>query len=211
MEACIIVNGRREKVPDDTHLAEFPRFLRFERISFAYNYSCTCNSARMWEKCQSLIYYLQTHKTILKGTNSIRFIVVISEHRSCFLNHHQFLYHFRNELLPIFDSSYAYIFEICYNAHFETAANVVESILQMPPIDRCLSTTINIIFGCDYPLIRLQLPIEAITNWLHPEFDGINEERDERFLQISAHVIRNIQEQCDNLKKVIKIFTLVKT
>ena len=75
----------------------------------------------------------------------------------------------------------------------------------MPIIDHCSTLEIRLYELQEQPL---QLPVEAILNWLHRKCDGTNENPKELFLRIYAYNIENIGDLYDYLKKVIKIVYL---
>ena len=158
-----------------------------------------------------VVNYLQPQKKTLNVTNLIHFVFAINENEPChFSNHSQLVKHLQTELLPIFGSSCAYKFSIHFNFNSEEKAftEVISSILQLDPICRC-STLEIYLKKLDK---QIQLPVEAISNWLHRKHDGIDEVTKERFLKICSSEIfnRNIQiqnamEMCDYLKTVVKI------
>ena len=157
------------------------------------------------------LHYLQSEKKALNDTNFVHFVCAIDKNDPYdFSNHSKLINHLQSELLPIFGSSRAYKFSIHFNFNSEEKAftEVISSILQLDPICRC-STLEIYLKKLDK---QIQLPVEAISNWLHRKHDGINGVTKERVLKICSSEIfdRNIQiqnamEMCDYLKTVVKI------
>ena len=200
-------NGWKKIV--ETDLLENPQFLRFSEV--VLNYSHIFDAKPIEEKCQLVVNYLQPQKKTLNDTNLIHFVCAIDKNEPCnFSNHSQLVNHLKTELLPIFGFSRAYKFSIRFYSEEKACTELIASILQMDPIERC--STLEIIFPkLDHVL---QLPVEAISNWLHRKHDGINEMTKERFLKIYSSGFfnyyinyihfQNAMEMCDYLKKVVK-------
>ena len=147
-----------------------PQFLRFDCAKF--NYRTPSNvTAPIAKKCQSVINYLQEVK--LNDANLINFICGIDKNNpSYFSGHSQLLDHFQNKLLPICGSSRGFKFEIYLFSDGVSYINLIAKILQMPQIECCSNVEIILNGRSLYPM---QFPIESISNWLHRNCDGIEE------------------------------------
>ena len=134
----------------------------------------------------------------------ITFIGEINENDpNVFSNHLQFLNHIQEELLPICDSSFGYKFVIHFNSDKLAGANVIRQLLQTHPIDRCSNVEISLYGNFEQPN---ELPIEAISNFLHRKCDRIRDDSNEIYLRINFPKIQNVQATCEHFKKVIKDF-----
>ena len=201
-------NGWKKIV--ETDLLENPQFLRFSEV--VLNYSHIFDAKPIEEKCHLVVNYLQPQKKTLNVTNLIHFVSAIDENEPCnFSNHSQLVKHLQTELLPICGSSRGYKFSISFFSEAKVCTELIASILQMDPIERC--STLEI---CLQELDKqIQLPVEAISNWLHRKHEGINGVTKECFLKIyssgtfSYYIndihIQNAMEMCDYLKEVVKI------
>ena len=115
-----------------------------------------------------------------------------------FADHSQLIAYFRDELLPICDSSRRYSFNFQLNSDKDAAASVIESLLQMSQIDHCSNVGIRI----DYAN-PTQLPVDSITQFLnHPKYDQIIGKTKEKFLKIRLRKIQSVSNLCDHLTKV---------
>ena len=136
----------------------------------------------------------------------IEFYAYISQDDTTYFNNHsKLLYYLQNRLLQICDSARGYKFSILFFSHANTITNVIESILQMPPIERCSNVEIEIPFLWR---VQKQLPVKAISNWLEMSADGmeINYQRKrEKFLKIWMSDIQNTKEMIDHLVMVYLI------
>ena len=99
---------------------------------------------------------------------------------------------FRSGLEPLLGSEAA-----------EVAANIINSIIQMPQTCRCSCLRINLCF-VPQPVL---LPVEEISSWLNRTIgDGMNfigrRTPQEIFLRIYATRIQNVVEMCDHLAEV---------
>ena len=74
----------------------------------------------------------------------------------------------------------------------------------MRPIDRCSNIEIGIYGNFEQPN---QLPLVAISNFLHQKCDKFREDSNETiYLRINLPKIQNIHAICDHFKRVIKDF-----
>ena len=178
-------------------MVDIPQFLRFDNVEL--------NIAR---KCNSVVNYLHPIKKALNYAKlMITFIGEIDENDpNVFSNHLQFLNHIQEELLPICDSSFGYKFVIHFNSDKIAGANVIRQLLQMHPIDRCSNVEITL-YGLEKQ--PNQLPLEAISNFLHRtrKCGRIRQDSNEIFLRINLANIQNAYATCEHFKKVIKIFS----
>lgn len=182
-----------------TDLTEFPLFLRFNNVQLWY----WRGSQPIKEKCELIEAHLIPFKSVLNVSNMIEFYAYIThDDKTYFNNHSKLLYYLQNRLLQICDSARGYKFRILFFSHANTITNVIESILQMPPIERCSNVEIEIPFLWR---VQKQLPVKAISNWL--EMSAVRMEindrkQKEKFLKILMMGIQNARELIDHLKMV---------
>ena len=157
-------------------------------------------------KCQLFLNYLQPLKRALDDTNLIHFDYVIIDNAGLgFFTHHcQLLNQLEKNFLPIFGTSRRFKFGIHFWSDKNAVAKVIASMLQMDAIKGCSSLEIKL-YGLTQPI---ELPTDAISNWLNRESDGINKYSKERCLQISLGNIQTAQHLIDHLKAVIKFFLI---
>ena len=157
-------------------------------------------------KCQKIEKYLQPIKNALKDSNSIRFFADINQDdQSSFSDHSSFLSYLDEQLLKICNSSRRYEFEITFRSDKNAGTNFISSLLQMPPISRCSHFDITLFFTKK----AMQLPVEAILDWLNRMIDGRKTDiriAQEIFMRIYTREIQNVTEMCDHLTKVRFIF-----
>ena len=175
-----------------------PHFLRFNEVKLFY-----INGSKSEEKCGSIESYLQPLKEALKDSISIRFYGIIDRDNQAYFDDHSKLLEYLSEhLLKICNSSREYNFTIFFHSEEAGAgANVIKSIIQMPQICRCSTLRIFLCYASQL------LPVEAISSWLNRTIgDGRNfiaRTPQEIFLRIYASRIRNVEEMCDHLAKVL--------
>ena len=185
-------------------LAELSRpFLRFDEVELDYN----SGSHLIANKCKIFASQLQNVPR-LSEANSICVWATVNQNirmrrdRGHFLDHSQLLNHLRNELLPICGYCRRYKFLIDLQSDKDAVAKIIRTILRMKQIIDCP----NVEFGGNYE----QLPIEAISNWLHRnqntdnggnEFD--NQDQQERILEIKACYSSDVKEMLNRFKKVL--------
>ena len=190
-----IVGNKRKRI-FQTDLDEIPNFLRFETVNLWYRSS----GITIAEKCELFVNYLLWLKMALNDSKLIHLICTVNPNGpNNFKNHFQLLEHVQNELLPICESSRGFKFEIEFYSSADT--NLIESLLQMPPIYCCSNVEIELYEFSKWPI---QLPVESISGWLHPKFDGNNGKSKERFLRICSYNFQNAWEMRDHLILVIK-------
>ena len=177
-------------------MVDIPQFLRFVNVELYVD-----------RKCNSVVNYLQPLKKSLNGSNLITFEARINENiQSGFSNHLQLLNHIQEELMPIFDSSHGYKFKVHFDSDANAGVNVIRQLLQMHPIDRCSNVEITLYGLEEQPN---QLPLEAISNFLHRnrKCGRIRQDSNEIYLRIKMAEIQNVHATCDHFKKVIKYFS----
>ena len=187
-------------------LSALPRFLRFAEVNLFYDDgpAIPINPIQLKsieEKCHSTENYLQPLKNDLNDLKSIEFRGGIgrSENKfSSFLTQSSLLEYLSQKLLPIFNSSHRYEFDIFVCGEGDVT-NVFDSILQMPQISRCSNLHIKL----HYPQQPKQLPVETISNWLNRKMDvGTEVTPREIYLKIWLDKIQNAVEMCDQLAEV---------
>ena len=191
-----------------TDLENF-HFLRFNSVFLIYEEG----SQSIDEKLQLLQNRLQMFKTAFRNVEKITLIAKINQNdQSQFHDHTQLLDYFREQVLPICDSSPFYSFQIDFQSDNDGAGDFIAQILQMRPIARCgkvLFRYANETF--------IQLHVEVISNWLHRNSgDGIGctgtgQSNKELILAMNNNSIKiqNAVEICDHLKMVL-FFMLLK-
>ena len=187
--------------PTENELPKFPQFIRFGQVHLLYGHPELPN----YEMCQSVVNYLQPLKSALNDSNMIYFTGTINQdqdNQDCFTDHSKLLDHVQEGLMPICNSLRGYSFNILFCTNKNTGSKVAATILQMPAIVRCSTLEICLHYIQD----PIQLPVEAISNWLHRKYDGTNENRKELFLKIGAYNIENIGDLYEHLKEVIIIY-----
>ena len=152
------------------------------------------------KKCEKVKEYLQPIKNALKHSNSIRFVATINQDdQSSFSDHSVLLGYLSEQLLQLCNSSRGYEFLIHFYSDKNAGANIISSLLQMPPISRCsnFKITIYLINGSQ----AQKLPIETISDWLNRRktYGRIPQEL---FMKIHMNEFQNVTEICDHLSKV---------
>ena len=196
MEA-IIIGNTKTKV-SVANLTFVPPFLRFNEVKLLYK----VGQKSIEEKCRSIENSLQPLKEALKDANFIRFDGGINRNDpKKFGDQSKLLVYLSEQFLKMFNLSRGYKFSICFHQEEEAAANVINSLIQMPQIRRC--SNLHIILCC----VPQPLPVDAISGWLNRTIgDGMNficrRTPREIFLQIYAFSIQNVVEMCDHLVEV---------
>ena len=155
------------------------------------------------EICQTCVNYLRPIKEVLNGSLLSFFAIIHQVRPDQFDNHSKLLEHLRDELLPICDLGRGYKFQLYFFSDESSHTNVIDQILQMPQVDR----SSNVKFELDYysPRNSTQLPIKAISNWLHRTYDdikNIGQTQTKRCLKIATLKIQNATEMFDHIKEV---------
>ena len=186
--------------------SELPQFLRFDEVQLCFRSLVTSNTSRISNKCQLFLNCLQPLKRALNDTNLIHFdgITIDDAGLYFFTDHSQLLNQLGKNLLPVFGTSRRYKFGIHFWSDKNAVAKVIASMLQMDAIKRCSSLEIKL-YGLTQPI---ELPTDAISNWLNRESDGINKYSKERCLEIYLGEIQTPLHLIDHLKAVIKFFLI---
>ena len=185
------------------------RFLRFNSVFLIYS----PGSQSIDEKLHLLQNRLQLFKTAFRDVEKITLIAKINQtDQSQFRNHSQLLDHFREQVLPICDSSPFYSFQIDFQSDNDAAGNFIAQILQLPSIIRCR----DVLFLYEKETF-IQFHAETISNWLHRNSDdrigctGTGQSKKERILATNNRIkIQNAVEICDHLKMVRAFFNFLK-
>ena len=177
--------GHNEKMTNKTNLKNFP-FLRFKTLWIIYSKGSTSID----EKLQLLQDQLQLFKTALSDVKKIALSAGINQNdQSQFRDHSQLLAHFREQVLPICDSSLVYNYSVFidFKSNNDAAGNVIGQILQLPSINRCQEVYLHY----DNETF-IQLPVDAIANWLNRNSDdgigGIGQGKKRRFLAMNNQI-----------------------
>lgn len=173
-----------------------PPFIRFHEVDLRYIFT---GEGSIEENCSRLKNLLQSLKQYLEDSISvIYFGKIANDLPNHFTDHSQLIAYFRDDLLPILDSSRRYSFEIRFTSDKDAAASVIESLLQMPQIERCS----NVAIGINYAN-PTQLPVDSIIQFLNQKkCDQIIRKTKEKFLKIRLGKIQNVSNLCDHLTKV---------
>ena len=204
MEA--IIESEFEIIPLED-LTEFPRFFRVDRLclySVEYNSSKSIN-----EICQTCVNHLRPIKEVLNGS-LLSFCGTIHQDRPDLLA--KLLEHLRDELLPICALARGYKFEIYLCSDENAGTNVIDQILQMPQVDRSSNVKFELYYSSPSTLKSIQLPVKAISNWLHRTYDGIKiigQTQTKRCLEIETFKITNATKMFDHIKKVLFFLHIV--
>ena len=179
----------------DANIGDLPPFVRFESVEVVQHYMVQ----EQFELISPLL--LQFKSAFVGSLLKMRFCHVVQKD--------QFDYLLQN-LLPFFDSCKHYKFSFYYNSG--EACTFLASLLRLPSINNASSFHIMFHHFDRDKATAQQLPIEAISNWLHKP--AIGELSANRSLDV-INLIRNIQiedmlEIVEHLKKVIlRIFTFI--
>ena len=203
MSASII--GRAEKKISHANLLTIPQFVRFDGVKFSYG----DGSKPIEDKCQRIEKYMKPIMPALKHTNSIRFVAEINQdNQASFSDHTNLLSYLNEQMKKTFKLCRRYEFVIYYfYSNKNAGANVISSLLQMPPISQCSNFGITLMHFKEER--SLELPIKTISDWLNPMIDGrktYSRIPQEIFMEIRTQEIQNVTEMCDHLSKVRFIF-----
>ena len=175
----------------DANIGGLPSYVRFKSVEVVQHYM-------VLEQFELIAPLLLQFKPAFVGSRfEMRFDRIVQKN--------QFDYLLQN-LLPFFDSCKHYKFWFQYNSG--EACTFLDSLLRFPSIDNASSFDVMFYYyDCDVATTQ-QLPIEAISNWLHKPAVGelSTDERansrslDEIYLNIQ---IQNMLEIVEHLKKVI--------
>ena len=179
-------------------MVNIPQFFRFNDVDLCYRN----NILPIGRMCQRVLNCLRPLKKTLSESNLIKFTGAINEYDpSAFSTHLHLINHIQDELLPILSPSIGYNFEIFFFSNRYDGAIVIASILQMLPIQQCSSAEIDL-SGIAQPI---ELPLEAIANFLHRKCDEFHENLKGINLRLVLPKI-NVLATCAHFKKVIKLF-----
>lgn len=121
-----------------------------------------------------------------------------------FDDHTKLVEHIRNEISLLCNSARCYKFNIALHTDKDSVAEVIDSILQMPSINRC--SNVDFWLHDDFRGISVELPIETISNWLFRISDGNAEincpKSHPRLLEIGKIMLQNVMDIWDALTQV---------
>ena len=158
-----------------------------------------------------LLNQLRHFKTAFSDLERITLIAKINQNdQSQFRDHSQLVDHFREQMLPICDSSPFYTFAIEFQSDKDGAGNFISEILQLPSINRGREVYFHY-----YNETFIQLPVGVISNWLNrnSEIDntGSGQSKQDRYLGMNNRIrIQNAEEMCDRLKMVSAFYLFIK-
>ena len=163
-----------------TDLVTFPQFLRLHRVTLHIAENKDFDHAHdfvlMKDKCYLSEMYLQAIKPALN--NSIIYFMgrIDRNDPHSFADHSELVNYLQNRLLPNCEFSRDYVF--CIDFRFDEiesskAASVTASILQMPQLCKHHRPfNITIWFENIVKNTPVQLPVEAIVNWLNQKSES---------------------------------------
>lgn len=162
------------------------------------------------KKCELLKRHLQSIKhTLNRAIIEFHGIVRADRHgffvgspkHIYFHDHTKLVEHICNEILPLCGSARCYKFNIALHTDKDSATKVIDSILQMPSVNRCS----NVSFWFRDDGIK-GISVETISNWLFRIPDGNGEincpKRHPRLLNIGLIMLQNVMDIWDVLKQV---------
>ena len=198
-----IIFGKAKKKISHAKLLTIPQFqfVRSDGVELYYN----GGSIPIKDKCQRIEKYLKPIMPVLEHTNSIRFSVNINQDDQASFSDHTYLLRYLSEQLQHTLNLSHYEFEIYFWSNRNAGANVISSLLQMPPIRQCSNFEISLWHIEE----ALELPIKTVSDWLNPMIDGrktYSRIPQEIFMKIRTQEIQNVTELYDHLSKVHFIF-----
>ena len=187
-------------------LANLTEFIRFNEVRLLYSSGLLYTPWLLTTKCQLFEDYLNAIKPALKNFNKLSFVADINQaDPGHFSDHSSVVIYLRDRLLPIFDSSRRYEFNISFKSDENSATEVISSILQISQVQSCSHVSIVLsieLFGKQ----SARMPVEDISNWLTPKtVEGAEicgKKGENRFLQIRSYIISNKKEMWEHLIKV---------
>ena len=184
---------------------EFPPFLYLDKI--VLNYGAIMAITKKCELLKSHLQSIQLKHTLSRSIiefhggineNSQGYFIGWPKH-IYFHDHTKLIEHIRNEILPLCGSARCYIFNIALHTDKDSAAKVIDSILQMPSVNRCSNVSFWF-FGIK------GTSVETISNWLFRMSDGNGEincpKRHPRLLKIGLIMLQNVMDIWDALTQV---------
>ena len=187
--------------------ASFPSFVRFDRASIFLSASLPdedeepCDRQPIAGKCQVLEDQLKLIKPAFDGSIMKIEANIDQNNPYCFNDHYELLNYLSDRFLPICDKSRGYEFWIGSDSDANTTKSIIASILKMEQVVRCSNLTLWLSTA---DRIKLPLPIEEISNWLHRVCDGGGQR--EQSLSIQLAKIENLVEVLTQLKEVFILY-----
>lgn len=190
-------------------LGGMPQFLLFDKVFIS-------SPPSSFEEKYELFYgKLQMIKPIFIGTKLYFCCCIDQNYPNCFSDYSQLLDYLRDRLLPIFNRSRHYKFNIYFgqNASSTTTPDIIAHILQIPEINRSSRVTMKFSGTVQSTILwrsKPFLPIKAISDWLNwkpnaSKVTGVgNGNRLKRILRISSTLeeYQNVDELFAHLKTV---------
>ena len=168
---------------------DFPPFLRVNQLSLYY----TVDEMPIEGKCNLFLDALNQLKSLLENTNTVYFDGRIVRYDECCFDESSQLLSHLTALSCIFSHVNRYIFRLSLWSEEHMDGYIIERFLNVPQVLRCTNVEINI--SCTFnPTI---LPIDAISNWLHYNYNGKS-----RFLSIGISAVQNAVDICTHLRNV---------
>ena len=163
-----------------TDLVTFPLFLRFHhvtlRIAENKDYDHAHDFVLMKDKCYLSEMYLQAIKPALNDSIIFFMGMIARNDPHCFADHSELVNYLQNRLLPNCESSRDYKFSIDFwydEIESTKAASVTASILQMPQLCKHHRPfNVTIWFKNIAKNTPVQIPVEAIANWLNQKSES---------------------------------------
>ena len=176
-----------EKI-SQTDLLSIPAFISFNCVKLVYLYGHMDKWFSYWfyhmkqkwlgywfgygrikQKCKRFQVLLQPIKHAINGAKfEFKAQICNNNYFRDFTDNSMLLAHLEKELLPICNACRSYKFEIRFLSDYSSATNVIATILQFGPIDRCS----KVLFDLYSHHFQTEMPVMSIVNWLnHSRFD----------------------------------------
>ena len=189
-----------------TDLVTFPQFLRFHlvtlRIAENKDYDHDNDFVLTKDKCYLSEMYLQAIKRALNNSIIYFMGMIARNDPHSFADHSELVNYVKNRLLPNCESSRDYKFSIDFRfdqIESSKAVSVTASILQMPQLCKHHRPfNITIWFENIAKNTPVQIPVEAIANWLNQKSESgmkAKYQNKERSLTICPYTINETEDE----------------
>ena len=178
-------------------------FIRFENVKLYYNHF---GFQSIDKKCRLFVEHLKPLKAAFNDSTKIDFNADIGDGQTNFREPLQLLNHHRNELLPICDLPCRYEFTIFFSTHGTFATAILDSILQMSPVNSSTNVEFDFYHTNRGPPILTRLPVDAISAWLDRSNDMAMKCKQHQKTPLNLRVylgdVQNVHELFEHFKKV---------
>ena len=181
-------------------------FLRFENVILEYENYGDSDLQSIDKKCHLFVEHLKPLKAAFNDSTTIEFNADVGGDQSNFRDPLQLLNHLRNELLPICDLPCRYEFSIFFSSHGASATAILDSILQMSPVNSSTNVEFDFYHTNRGPPILTRLPVDAISAWLDRSNDMAMKCKQQQKTPLELRVymcgVQNVRELFEHFKKV---------